>query len=178
MPTASHVHEAFPPNAVSIQSGYEEMRIVAQNFVVVPGQLMGVHKDSDVGEIVVIVDDPRKIHHDFVSLVLGRMQRRGRIIGDIDGCLLLWHLLQYPIDILMLRLRNYQCRGKVVLWRHWRAWLEHGSRVPVRIVWVLDRVFGRLGAAGTGGWLLISPKVLSQTNMLWYAPPCLTGVNA
>ena len=116
---------------------------------------MGVHKDSDVGEIVVIVDDPRKIHHDFVSLVLGRMQRRGRIISDIDGCLLLWHLLQYPIDILMLRLRNYQCRGKVVLWRHWRAWLEHGSRVPVRIVWVLDRVFGRLGLVkkvGASDW--------------------------
>src|SRR5262245_44864565 len=95
-----------------------------------------MHKDGDVGQVIVVVDDPGKIDHNLMSLVFWRMKRGSGIVGDVDSLVDVLKLCVHPFCILLLCFRNDEYGGVVMSCRQLRAGFEVRFWVPVCKVWI------------------------------------------
>ena len=65
-----------------------------------------------------------EIDHDFVALVLGWVEVRGWVVGDVDGALPVWEFLCDPACVFFFGAGDYHCLCVFVARGFGRAWDE------------------------------------------------------
>src|SRR5947207_10344337 len=76
------VHVSIAQNLLAAESSDHVDGARVHKIIVVPGDLMRVHEQRDITEIVVVVNNVSQIHHNLVSLI-PRNSKLG--IGVING---------------------------------------------------------------------------------------------
>ena len=82
---AAQVHVAESRDVFRTEAADHLSGVRVEEFVVVPGEAVGVHEDAHVWQLVVEVDDVAQIDHDFVAFILWRVERGCWVVGDVDG---------------------------------------------------------------------------------------------
>lgn len=83
-PVATHVHVPVAEDTFRGEA-FDHLRgVEIEEVVVVPGELVAVHEDTDVGEVFVEFYDVRQVGHDFVTLVLRWVVWCFGVVGHVD----------------------------------------------------------------------------------------------